>query len=398
MTTTHVGSVRFVPRSGETWRDPFEMYRALRDHDPVHHVADDDYWVLTRHADVFRAVRDTDTFSSAQGLTFTYDERAAAGLDEVSPMVFLDPPDHTAFRRLVAAGFTPRRVSDVEPDVRRFVRSRLAPVLESGGGDIVDALLKPLPSYVVAHYLGVPEDDRDRFDGWTQGIVAANAQGDPLLAADTVGELFVYFTDLIERRRTDPGDDVVSDLATMGDDTGVSPMQILGFAFTMVTGGNDTTTGLLSGGLELLHANPDQRDALVADASRIPDAVEELLRLTSPVQGLARTTTTDVTIGDRTIPEGRKVLLAYGSANRDERQFGDDAASLDIARQPKQTVAFGYGAHHCLGAAAARLMARVALEELLIACPDFAVDAAAGDFAPGSFVRRYESLPFTTGA
>lgn len=398
MTTTDVGSVRFVPCSGETWRDPFGMYRALRDHDPVHHVVDGDYWVLTRHADVFRAVRDTETFSSAQGLTFTYDERAAAGLDEVSPMVFLDPPDHTAFRRLVAAGFTPRRVSDVEPAVRRFVRARLAPVREAGGGDIVDALLKPLPSYVVAHYLGVPEDDRDRFDGWTQGIVAANALGDPLLAAETVGELFVYFTDLIERRRTDPGDDVVSDLASMGDDTGVSPMQILGFAFTMVTGGNDTTTGLLGGGLELLHANPDQRAALVDDPTRIPDAVEELLRLTSPVQGLARTTTTDVTIGDRTIPAGRKVLLAYGSANRDERQFGDDAAALDIARQPKQTVAFGYGAHHCLGAAAARLMARVALEELLAACPRFTVDAAAGEFAPGSFVRRFESLPFTTGA
>lgn len=398
MSTTDVGSARFVPCSGDTWRSPFEMYRTLRDHDPVHHVIDDDYWVLTRHADVFRAVRDTDTFSSAQGLTFTYDERAAAGLDQVSPMVFLDPPDHTAFRRLVAAGFTPRRVADVEPDVRRFVRERLAPVLAAGSGDIVEALLKPLPSYVVAHYLGVPEEDRDRFDGWTQGIVAANALGDPLLAAETVGELFVYFTELIERRRTDPGDDVVSDLATMGDDTGVSPMQILGFAFTMVTGGNDTTTGLLSGGLELLHANPGQRDALAADPSRIPDAVEELLRLTSPVQGLARTTTTDVSIGDRTIPEGRKVLLVYGSANRDERHFGDDAASLDITRQPKQTVAFGYGAHHCLGAAAARLMARVALEELLTACPRFTVDAATGEFAPGSFVRRYESLPFTTGA
>ncbi len=390
-------TVGYEPRSGEGWRDPFPMYRSLRDHDPVHHVVDGDYWVLTRHADVFRAVRDTDTFSSAQGLTFTYDERAAAGLDDVSPMVFLDPPDHTAFRRLVAAGFTPRRVADVEPDVRRFVRSRLEPVVRAGGGDIVEAVLKPLPSHVVAHYLGVPDAEREQFDRWTQGIVAANALGDPLLAAETVGELFAYFTDLIERRRTDPGDDVVSDLVAAASGTEVPPMQILGFAFTMVTGGNDTTTGLLSGGLELLDAHPDQRARLAAEPQRIPDAIDELLRLTSPVQGLARTTTRDVDIGGRTIPEGRKVLLVYGSANRDERHFGSNAASFDIGRQPTQTVAFGYGAHHCLGAAAARLMGRVALEEILRTCPDFTVDAPAGTFAPGSFVRRYESLPFTTG-
>ncbi len=388
-------TVVFEPRSGETWRDPFTMYRLLRDHDPVHHVADDDYWVLTRHRHVFEAVRDTEAYSSAQGLTFTYDERAAAGLDEVSPMVFLDPPDHTAFRRLVASGFTPRRVSDVEPDVRQFVRERLDPIVSAGGGDIVEAVLKPLPSYVVAHYLGVPPADREKFDGWTQGIVAANALGDPLLAAETVGELFTYFTDLIERRRTDPGDDVVSDLVATGDSSGVPPIQILGFAFTMVTGGNDTTTGLLGGALELLDANPAQRDRLAADPTGIPDAIEEFLRLTTPVQGLARTTTRDVEIEGRSIPAGRKVLLAYASANRDDQQFGDDAAECNIERRPKQTVAFGYGAHHCLGAAAARLMGRVALEEILRSCPGFAVDAAAGTFAPGSFVRRYETLPFS---
>lgn len=387
-------TVGYVPRSAETWRDPFAMYRSLRDHDPVHHVVDGDYWVLTRHVDVFASVRDTETFSSAQGLTFTYGERASAGLDEVSPMVFLDPPEHTDFRRLVAAGFTPRRVADVEPDIRAFVRTRLAPLISAGEGDIVDALLKPLPSYVVAHYLGVPEADREQFDGWTQGIVAANAQGDPLLAAETVGELFEYFTALIERRRSDPGDDVVSDLVAGADATGVSALQVLGFAFTMVTGGNDTTTGLLGGGLELLHEHPDQRARLVDDSQRIPDAVDELLRLTSPVQGLARTTTRDVTIGDRSIPAGRKVLLVYASANRDERHFGDDAACLDIERRPKQMLAFGYGAHHCLGAAAARLMARVALEEILAACPTFSVEAERGTFAPGSFVRRYDSLPF----
>lgn len=374
------------------------MYRWLRDHDPVHHVVGGDYWVLSRFADVFAAVRDSATFSSAEGLTFTYDERQRAGLDEVAPMVFLDPPDHTAFRRLVAAGFTPRHVATIEGDVRRFVSARIDALASRGSGDIVAEVLKPLPSYVVAHYLGVPEADRERFDGWTQHIVAANALGDPLLAAQTVAELFDYFTALIERRRATPGADTISELVQAGDAAGVSPMRILGFAFTMITGGNDTTTGLLSSGLELLTDAPDQRDALVRAPAHIPDAVEELLRLTSPVQGLARTTTRDVTIGDRVIPEGRKVLLLYAAANRDDREFGPDAEVLDIGRRPRQVLAFGYGAHHCLGAAAARLMARVTLEELLARCPRFGVDAAAGEFAPGNFVRWYASLPFVADA
>jgi cytochrome P450 len=385
---------RFEPRSGEGWRDPYGMYRALREGDHVHHVEAGDYWVLSRHADVLAAVRDTATFSSANGLTFEHDERRKAGLDDVQPMVMLDPPEHTAFRRLVAGGFTPRRVRSIEEDVRAFVVGRLERVLAAGSGDIVAELLKPLPSFVVAHYLGVPASDRDRFDAWTHGIVAANALGDPLLAAETVAELFEYFMALVARRRTDPGDDVVSDLVRASDEAGVSALQILGFAFTMVTGGNDTTTGLLGGSLELLAASPAQRQRLLDESSLVPDAVEELLRLTSPVQGLARTTTREVVVGDRTIPAGAKVLLLYASANRDEREFGSDADQLDVGRRPRQVLAFGYGAHHCLGAAAARLMGRVTLEEVLARCPEFDVDAAAGRYAPGHFVRRYESLPF----
>lgn len=390
---------RFVPRSGEGWRDPFPMYRALRDHDPVHHVpsgsgGDPGYWVLSRFDDAWAAARDTATFSSAQGLTFGYDERRKAGLDDIDPLVMLDPPDHTAFRRLVARGFTPRHVATIEPEVRRFVVERVDALRDAGGGDVVAALLKPLPSFVVAHYLGVPAEDRDRFDRWTDAIVAANAAGD-LTGAAAVGELAAYFLDLLERRRRDPGDDVVSELVAASDAAGVSALQILGFAFTMVTGGNDTTTGLLGGALELLTDRPDQRDLLVADPGRIPVAVEELLRLTTPVQGLARTATRDLVLRGSPIPAGAKVLLLYASGNRDERAFGPTAAELDVGRRPERILTFGSGAHHCLGAAAARLMGRVALEELLGRCPRFAVDAAGGRFAPGNFVRRYESLPFT---
>jgi cytochrome P450 len=389
----------FEPRSGSSWRDPFAMYAALREHDPVHHVADGDYWVLSRHADVFRAARDTATFSSAQGLTFLYGEIERLGIDENRPMVMMDPPEHTAFRRLVARGFTPRQVAEIEPEVRAFVRSRLAELRARGDGDVVTTLFKPLPSMVVAHYLGVPASDRSRFDGWTDAIVAANAAGDPLAASHAVGELFEYFAALAERRRTDPGDDTVSELVRADPDAApVEVAQVIGFAFTMVTGGNDTTTGLLGGAAQLLTERRDQRARLLDDPSLIGDAVDELLRLTSPVQGLARTTTRDVEVGDRLLPAGRKVLLLYGSANRDPRAFGTDADELDVTRRPERILTFGYGAHHCLGAAAARLQGRVALEELLAAMPDFEVDADAGTFAPGHFVRRFESLPFVAGA
>lgn len=390
---------RFVPCSGPTWRDPFAMYADLRDHDPVHHVDDGDYWVLSRFADVLAAAQDTTTFSSAQGLTFAYDELDRIGLREAAPMVMLDPPDHTAFRRLVSRGFTPRQVTAIEPAVRAFVVERVERLRTTDEADVVAELFKPLPSMVVAHYLGVPAEDRFRFDGWTDAIVAANASGDPMAAPQAIADLFGYFSELIARRRVEPGDDTISHLVAAGaGEADVPLLRVLGFAFTMIAGGNDTTAGLLGGAAELLTAHRDQRATLRDDPALIPDAVDEMLRLTSPVQGLARTVTREVTIDGTTIPAGRKVMLLYGAANRDPREFGADAERLDVARRPRQILTFSFGAHFCLGAAAARLQGRIVMEELLARCPDFAVDASRGVFAPGSFVRRYESLPFTAAA
>ena len=390
---SHAG---FVPRSASTWRDPFGMYADLRDHEPLHHVMAGDYWVLSRHADVFAAARDPETFSSAQGLSFTYGEMEALGIADTPPMVMMDPPDHTAFRRLVARGFTPRQVAEIEPEVRAFVIERVDRLVAAGGGDLVAELAKPLPSMVVAHYLGVPREDRARFDGWTEKIVAANALGDVLVATDAVAELFDYFTHLIERRRTDPGDDTISHLVAVAPDADpVDLISVLGFAFTMVNGGNDTVTGLLGGAAVLLTERPDQRQLLIDDPARIADGVDELLRLTSPVQGLARTVTRDVELHDHVIPAGRKVMLLYASANRDPRAYGDDADQLDVRRRPQKILTFGYGPHFCLGASAAKLQARVALEELLARAPAFVADGDGGTFAPGSFVRRYQELPVT---
>jgi cytochrome P450 len=395
--TAHPDAPAFELRSGGSWRDPFPMYRALRDHDPVHRVEANgqtgSFWFLSRFEDVFTAVRDTDAFSSAHGLTVDPDAPGTQ-MGDATPIVFMDPPDHTTMRRLVSAGFTPRQVTELEDEIRAFVVEHLERLRMAGSGDIVSGLFKPLPSFVVARYLGVPPEDRTRFDGWTEQIVAAAAQGN-IGATEGIADLLAYFSELIERRRSDPGDDMVSHLVQLGEDD-VSLLWVLGFAFTMVTGGNDTATGLLGGSAVLLTEHRDERRRLLEEPDLLPGAVEELLRLTSPVQGLARTATRDIEVGDTTIPAGDKVLLGYGAANRDEREFGPDAEALDVGRDVARHLTFGYGAHHCLGASAARLQARIALEELLTRCPDFTVDAAAGEYATGNYVRRHVSLPFST--
>jgi cytochrome P450 family 130 len=406
-TLSHGSPVRFQLADAETWPHPWPMYKALRDHDPVHLVVpagkpDHQYYVMSRHADIWAAARDHETFSSAQGLTVNYGELELIGLQDNPPFVMQDPPVHTEFRKLVSRGFTPRQVEAVEPKVREFVIERIERIRANGGGDIVTELFKPLPSMVVAHYLGVPEEDRNQFDGWTEAIVAANTTAGGLAGGlgglgDALGDMMAYFTALIERRRLEPEDDTVSHLVAAGvgadgDIAGV--LSILAFTFTMVTGGNDTTTGMLGGTVQLLHQRPDQRRLLAENPELIPDAIDEFLRLTSPVQGLARTATRDVTVGDTTIPAGRRVLLLYGSANRDEREYGPDAAELDVRRRPRNILTFSHGAHFCLGAAAARMQSGVALTELLARCPDFEVDESAIIWAGGSYVRRPLSVPF----
>jgi cytochrome P450 len=407
---SHNAPVAFQLANAQTWPNPWPMYRALRDHDPVHHVVppkhpEDDYYVLSRHADVWSAARDHETFSSAQGLTVNYGDLEMIGLKDNPPFVMQDPPMHTEFRKLVSRGFTPRQVEAVEPKVREFVVERIEKLRADGGGDIVTELFKPLPSMVVAHYLGVPEEDWAQFDGWTQAIVAANTADGGVAGAlgsvgDAVGSMAAYFTGLVERRRTEPEDDTISHLVAAGvggrdvDGDISGTLSILAFTFTMVTGGNDTVTGMLGGSMPLLHQRPDQRRLLIDDPGQIPEAIEELLRMTSPVQGLARTTTRDATIGDTTIPAGRRVLLLYGSGNHDERQYGPDAGELNLTRRPRNIMTFSQGAHHCLGAAAARMQSRVALTELLARCPDFEVDEPAIVWAGGSYVRRPLSVPF----
>lgn len=397
MAPVPTAAVAYDPLDPDLWADPWPTYRWLREESPVHHVPERGCWVLSRFADVFAAATDTTTFSSAQGLTFEEDEIAALGLPPT--LVMMDRPDHTTYRRLVNQLFTPRRVAALEPDVRAFARRQLAAVAESGEADVVAALAGPLPSLVVAAFLGVPETDRARFGEWSSAIVQAISTGGVMGARQALMELSAYFSDLLVERRRAPGDDMLSVLATAEvDGHPLSVTEVLGFCFVMIAGGNDTASGLLSGMAAALTTHRDERSRLLQDPNLVAPAVDELLRWLSPVQGLARTTTRPVTVAGTPIPAGAKVHLLYAAANRDPAEFGLGAEDLDVGRRFPRMVAFSTGPHHCLGAAAARLQGRVVLQELLAAMPDFAADPAAGALAPGPFTRRWAHLPIVARA
>tara|TARA_X000001036_G_scaffold241304_1_gene225144 strand:- start:13880 stop:14998 length:1119 start_codon:yes stop_codon:yes gene_type:complete len=372
------------------------MYSDLRNNSPVHFVETGSFWVLSRFEDVFNAARNPRVFSSRHGLTIDQDSNNL-DMGDSAPIVFLDPPEHTEFRRLISKGFTPRKAEDMTEDISAFVESAINRIKELETCDIISELFKPLPSFVVSKYLGVPASDRVVFDTWTEKIVAGAIHNKENEGLEAIYEVTNYFTELIEWRKKTPGDDLISELIEMGEEK-VSIMWILGLAFTMIAGGNDTTTGLLGGSAVLLSENPDQRKLLSEDLRLLPGAIEELLRMTSPVQGLSRVLLEDFELHDEKIPSGSRVLLGYGSGNRDEREFGGDSEKLDIQRKIKRILSFGSGAHFCLGASVARLQSSIALREILRNFPDFYADETSSTYATGNYVRRHTHLAFHPSA
>jgi cytochrome P450 len=395
----------YDPYDPQMLADPYPAYRWLRDNDPVHlhhgRNGDGDFYVLSRFADIWDAVRRTEVFSSAQGITFR-NEVAELGL--APTIVMLDPPVHTGLRRLIGSAFTPRRVNELESAIRRFAQGRLAAMeAKVADGLVVDLhqeYASPIPTFVLGTLLGVPADELDRFDPWVRALTRLQDAGFAMDgldgAADAVAEMYGYFSDVIAKRRVEPADDLLGALVAADiDGLQLSDWDILGFCFVMVAGGNDTTGNLISHGVMLLDEQHAARERIVAEPALLPTALVEFLRLESSVQGLARMTLEPVRVGDVEIPAGTKVMMLYGSGNRDEREFGADAERLDITRDIKRHLAFSSGDHFCIGSHLARLQARVAFEELYARQPTVGVDVAAGRRLHSSFTRGWITLPAT---
>ncbi len=374
--------------------DPYATYTNLRAQGPVVSAppgrGHQGYYALTHFADIWEAVRAPEVFSSASGLTFFPDEIGQLGLPPT--IVMLDPPRHTQLRGLIGRGFTPRRVAALEDEIRAYARSLL-----DGINDLHRDYATRIPTFVVARLLDIPKADWGLLDPWVSALTRVqNAGFDPgVLGADTaVTEMFSYFGDLITQRRTRPGDDLISALIEAElDGDRLSDWDIMGFCFVMVAGGNDTTGALISHAICLLQDNPAQRAELLGDLSLLRTAVPEFLRLESSVQALGRTTTRDVEIHGHQIPQGARVMMLYGCANRDETEFGQTAAELDIRREPARMLAFSSGPHFCIGSHLAKLQARVALEELLTRYPAVRADVVHGQRHLSPFTRGWTTLP-----
>ena len=385
----------FNPYSHEFHEDPFPFYRELRDDAPCYHNADLNFWAISRHDDVLAALHDPDTYCSRYGITLEQ--------DNALPMLLTtDPPAHTDLRRLVSRAFTPRRVADLEPEIRRLATEFLDGLVAKNEGDLIADYAARLPMDVIARMLGVPAADEEQLRDWTNALLDRE-EGVPdvtPVGVEAATNLFKYFCDFVaERRALVAAGKAPDDLTTalcQGEivaGEGLRDDQVVGFLFLLIIAGNETTTKLLANCLLALQRYPSERAKVMSDPERIPDAVEEILRHEGSTQLMARTLTRPTEVHGELMAEGVKVLLLLGSANRDERVW-DRPDVFDIDR-PKsvQHVGFGHGIHVCHGAALARLEMRVSLEEILRAMPDYEIDESQCTRVHSGNVRGWASMP-----
>jgi cytochrome P450 len=382
--------VRFDPYSYEHHEDPYPTYRRLRNEAPAYLDPERGFWALSRHDDIRAAIDDWPTYSSSEGITL---ERRS---EAVEPMLIeMDPPRHTELRALVSRAFTPRRVAGLESPIGELARELSTSFAPGARVDVIEEFAAKLPMAVISVMLGVPREDQDELRSWSDAMLHREEGSAELTRAgiDGATRLYGYFGDVIANRRRTPSEDLVGALvaAHEGDRT-LSHAEVLGFCFLLLIAGNETTTKLIGNAIFWLAAFPDQRARLLADPSLIPAAVEETLRFDTSTQALARVLTRDVELHGVTLPTGRKGLLLFGSANRDERRW-DEPDVFDIDRNPAGHLAFGHGVHHCLGAPLARLETRVALEILLPVLGEYRVDRTDAVRVHSGNVRGFARLP-----
>jgi len=379
--TPHANSVEFDPFSQEFFDGAYDTYRRLRDEAPVYYNAKWDFWALSRYDDVAPATKDHETYSSAKGATLDMVKAHDDAIPVPKVIISMDPPEHQKMRKLVSNVFTPRAITSMESMVRKKVYERIE-ALDPSSFDVVADFSAVFPNDVITTMLGVPKEDRHQIRLWVDmllerhpGEIAVPATG--FEASMNTG---IYYYNLIQKRRAEPQDDMISRLIETeierdGQVEKLTDVDIAGFATLLGGAGAETVTKLIGNAIVAFADFPDEWQKLLDDRSKIPAAVEELLRYEPPSQYQVRTATRDVTLHDNTIPAGSSVLLVTGSATRDERMFPDpDRLDIDRERKMGFNLALGYGIHSCLGAALARMEGRIALEALLDLIPEYEVD------------------------
>ncbi|GAB2861920.1 steroid C26-monooxygenase Cyp142 [Actinocorallia aurea] len=376
--------------SGEFWgRNPHEEMSWMRENVPVYWDANAGVWGVSRHADLKRASRMPEVFSNAQGIR--------ADSFPMPMMIDMDDPQHKMRRKLVSAGFTPRRVSDQEAYLRRICDEIIDDVCEKGECDFVSDIAALLPLIVIADALGVAPSDRATLLKWSDDMLSGLTGGDDPDLLVKAGEAFTGFNEYaagaISERRGCPMDDLLSILVHAEiDGDRLDQDSLIQESLLILIGGDETTRHVISGGMYQLALHPAQRQSLIDDPSRIPTAVEEMLRWVSPIKNMNRTAARDFELNGSLINEGDNVLLLYPSANRDADVFADPFA-FDVARTPNDHIAFGNGPHFCLGNSLARLELKVMFERLLARLPDLEpVDGTEPAYRPANFVSGYESM------
>jgi cytochrome P450 len=351
--------------------DPFALYAELRRTAPVAWVAPageiGGFWAVTTHPEVSSIGADPGQFCSSRGILI---DEIGTTYDSPPTMMHTDPPQHTRYRRLVQQGFKPSMVRLMEEGVTSKARVLIDTIKAGEVVDIVPTLSIPYPLQVICELLGVDGDLWPRFYEWSEAAIPGELDMTPEERSQHQLDMWEYLIGVATARRQSPKDDLVSVLATAGADPEhpgdeLSEAELAMFLIQLLVAGNETTRNLISAGLAVLAQHPEQWAALREDRQLIPGAVEEMLRWTTPVISFMRTATSSTTIRGQAIVEGDPVLLVYASANRDEEVFGNDADQFRIDRHPNPQVSFGFGPHFCLGAALARLEARVVLHELL---------------------------------